>query len=126
MQGEAQKIDKIMEIFALEYFKNNKEEGAIKSEDSAYILSFAIMMLHTALHNPSVKHKTTKREWVSMNRGREAPLYCCVVHAVRGLFVSPPPTIHTHAHTHTHTHTYSLILQLFPTHDTTRHCPKCP
>ena len=68
-QGEAQKIDKIMEIFALEYYKNNKEQGAIKSEDSAYILSFAIMMLHTALHNPSVKHKTTKREWVSMNRG---------------------------------------------------------
>ena len=69
MQGEAQKIDKIMEIFALEYFKHNKENGSVKSEDAAYILSFAIMMLHTALHNPSVKHKTTKREWVSMNRG---------------------------------------------------------
>ena len=76
MQGEAQKIDKIMEIFALEYFKHNKENGSVKSEDAAYILSFAIMMLHTALHNPSVKHKTTKREWVSMNRGM-----CVCVHS---------------------------------------------
>ena len=64
-----------MEIFALEYYKHNKEEGAIKSEDAAYILSFAIMMLHTALHNPSVKHKTTKREWVSMNRGMSVIVY---------------------------------------------------
>ena len=55
-QGEAQKINKIMEIFALEYFKHNKEDGAVQSEDAAYILSFAIMMLHTALHNPSVEH----------------------------------------------------------------------
>ena len=73
-QGEAQKIDKIMEIFALEYFKHNKEIGSVRSEDAAYILSFAIMMLHTALHNPSVKHRTTKREWVSMNRG----MYVCI------------------------------------------------
>ena len=69
MQGEALKIDKIVDIFALEYFKHNKENSSIKSEDAAYILSFAIMMLHTSLHNPSVKHKTMKREWVSMNRG---------------------------------------------------------
>ena len=59
-----------MEIFALEYYKFNKE-GAIKSEDGAYILSFAIMMLHTALHNPSVRNRTTKKQWVSMNRGEE-------------------------------------------------------
>ncbi|CAI8012336.1 IQ motif and SEC7 domain-containing protein 1 [Geodia barretti] len=68
MPGEAQKIDKIMQMFALEYFRFNKE-GVIKSEDAAYILSFAIMMLHTSLHNPSVKSRTTKKQWVSMNRG---------------------------------------------------------
>jgi len=68
MPGEAQKIDKIMQVFALEYFKH-QGDGLIKSEDGAYMLSFAIMMLHTALHNPSVRHRTTKEQWVSMNRG---------------------------------------------------------
>ena len=56
------------QIFALEYYRFNKDR-VIKSEDAAYILSFAIMMLHTALHNPSVKNRTTKKQWVSMNRG---------------------------------------------------------
>ncbi len=69
-QGEAQKIDKIMEVFALEYYKANKEEGApIRSEDAAYMLSFAIMMLHTSLHNPSVRSRITKKQWITMNRG---------------------------------------------------------
>ena len=57
-------------MFALEYYRFNKER-VIKSEDAAYILSFAIMMLHTSLHNPSVKSRTTKKQWVSMNRGEE-------------------------------------------------------
>ena len=56
------------QAFALEYYRNNPE-GAIKSEDGAYMLSFAIMMLHTSLHNPSVRHRTTTQQWVSMNRG---------------------------------------------------------
>lgn len=66
--GEAQKIDKIMQAFALEYYKQNRDEGNIKSEDAAYMLSFAIMMLHTSLHNPSVKKRTSKKQWISMNR----------------------------------------------------------
>ena len=41
----------------------------MENEDAAYILSFAIMMLHTSLHNPSVKHKTSIKLWVTMNRG---------------------------------------------------------
>ena len=69
-QGEAQKIDKIMEVFALEYFKHNMGTSPVKSEDAAYMLSFAIMMLHTSLHNPSVRMRTSKKQWVSMNRGR--------------------------------------------------------
>ncbi len=69
VQGEAQKIDKIMEVFALEYYKANKEEAPIRSEDAAYMLSFAIMMLHTSLHNPSVRSRITKKQWINMNRG---------------------------------------------------------
>lgn len=67
MPGEAQKIDKIMQTFAAQYFKSNL--GLMENEDAAYVLSFAIMMLHTSLHNPSVKHKTSLEQWVTMNRG---------------------------------------------------------
>ena len=43
-------------------------KGVFETEDAAYILS-SIMMLHTSLHNPSVKKKTTKEQWLKMNRG---------------------------------------------------------
>lgn len=37
--------------------------------DTCYILSFAIIMLNTSLHNPNVKDKTTLERFISMNRG---------------------------------------------------------
>ena len=37
--------------------------------DTAYVLSYAIIMLHTSLHNPSVKDKPTPDRFISMNRG---------------------------------------------------------
>ena len=37
--------------------------------DTAYILSYAVIMLHTSLHNPSVKDKPTVERFISMNRG---------------------------------------------------------
>ena len=37
--------------------------------DTCYILSFAIIMLNTSLHNPNVKEKTTLERFFSMNRG---------------------------------------------------------
>uniref|UniRef100_A0AAY5EEW4 Cytohesin 4b n=1 Tax=Electrophorus electricus TaxID=8005 RepID=A0AAY5EEW4_ELEEL len=37
--------------------------------DTCYILSFAIIMLNTSLHNPNVKDKTTQERFISMNRG---------------------------------------------------------
>ena len=58
-----------MEVFAVEYYKGNKDVGSIRSEDAAYMLSFAIMMLHTSLHNPSVRSRISKQQWVTMNRG---------------------------------------------------------
>ena len=57
-----------MQVFASEYYKHNAGD-IIKSEDAAYVLSFAIMMLHTDLHNPSVKRHMTKKDWLRMNRG---------------------------------------------------------
>ena len=37
--------------------------------DTCYVLSFAIIMLNTSLHNPSVKDKPTVERFISMNRG---------------------------------------------------------
>lgn len=37
--------------------------------DTCYILSFAIIMLNTSLHNPCVKDKTTLERFISMNKG---------------------------------------------------------
>ena len=37
--------------------------------DTCYVLSFAIIMLNTSLHNPSVKEKPSVERFINMNRG---------------------------------------------------------
>ena len=37
--------------------------------DTCYVLSFAVIMLNTSLHNPSVKEKSTLEQFINMNRG---------------------------------------------------------
>ncbi|KAJ8283610.1 hypothetical protein COCON_G00024600 [Conger conger] len=67
LPGEAQKIDRMMESFATRYCDCNA--NMFQSTDTCYILSFAIIMLNTSLHNPNVKDKTTLERFISMNRG---------------------------------------------------------
>ncbi|KAL6455573.1 hypothetical protein MHYP_G00354240 [Metynnis hypsauchen] len=67
LPGEAQKIDRMMEAFATRYCECNTD--VFQSTDTCYILSFAIIMLNTSLHNPNVKDKTTLERFISMNRG---------------------------------------------------------
>ncbi|XP_030207398.1 cytohesin 4b isoform X3 [Gadus morhua] len=67
LPGEAQKIDRMMEAFATRYCNCNAP--VFQSTDTCYILSFAIIMLNTSLHNPNVKDKTTLERFISMNRG---------------------------------------------------------
>uniref|UniRef100_A0A8C9SH33 Cytohesin 4b n=1 Tax=Scleropages formosus TaxID=113540 RepID=A0A8C9SH33_SCLFO len=67
LPGEAQKIDRMMETFAIRYCDCNP--NMFQSTDTCYILSFAIIMLNTSLHNPNVKDKTTLERFISMNRG---------------------------------------------------------
>ncbi|KAK1150502.1 cytohesin-4-like isoform X1 [Acipenser oxyrinchus oxyrinchus] len=55
LPGEAQKIDRMMETFASRYCDCNP--NVFQSTDTCYILSFAIIMLNTSLHNPNVKDK---------------------------------------------------------------------
>lgn len=37
--------------------------------DTCYVLSFAIIMLNTSLHNPNVRDKPAVDRFISMNRG---------------------------------------------------------
>ncbi|XP_078450359.1 cytohesin-1 isoform X1 [Lampetra fluviatilis] len=67
LPGEAQKIDRMMEAFATRYCQCNA--GVFQSTDTCYVLSFAIIMLNTSLHNPNVRDKPTTERFILMNRG---------------------------------------------------------
>ncbi|KAL0112515.1 hypothetical protein PUN28_012083 [Cardiocondyla obscurior] len=67
LPGEAQKIDRMMECFAQRYCQLNT--NIFTNTDTCYVLSFAIIMLNTSLHNPSVKDKPSVDQFISMNRG---------------------------------------------------------
>lgn len=43
--------------------------AAVTSTDTCYVLSFAIIMLNTSLHNPNVRDKPPVERFISMNRG---------------------------------------------------------
>ncbi|XP_038639741.1 cytohesin-2-like isoform X2 [Scyliorhinus canicula] len=67
LPGEAQKIDRMMEAFATRYCHCNP--NVFQSTDTCYVLSFAVIMLNTSLHNPNVKEKPALERFVAMNRG---------------------------------------------------------
>jgi len=67
LPGEAQKIDRMMETFAQRYCQLNPD--IFTNPDTCYVLSFAIIMLNTSLHNPSVKDKPSVEQFINMNRG---------------------------------------------------------
>lgn len=67
LPGEAQKIDRMMETFAQRYCQLNP--NIFSNPDTCYVLSFAVIILNTSLHNPSVKEKPTLEKFITMNRG---------------------------------------------------------
>ena len=69
LPGESQKVDRIMEKFAERFTLQN--EDIFPSADTAFILSFAVIMLQTDLHNPNIKpeKKMTPEAFINMNKG---------------------------------------------------------
>lgn len=67
LPGEAQKIDRIMEKFAECYSKCNPK--AFTSADTAYVLAYSVILLNTDAHNPMVKNKMSKADFLRNNRG---------------------------------------------------------
>ncbi|KAF7638012.1 SEC7 domain-containing protein [Meloidogyne graminicola] len=67
LPGEAQKIDRIMEKFASRYCDCNPQLKIFASADTAYVLSYSIIMLTTDLHNPQVKQELMVKMIYLMN-----------------------------------------------------------
>ncbi|XP_071492110.1 uncharacterized protein [Diadema antillarum] len=58
LPGEAQKIERLMEAFSKRYcYCNSEFVSQFHNMDTIFILSFAIIMLTTDLHNPNVKQE---------------------------------------------------------------------
>lgn len=56
MPGEAQKIERIIEVFSDRYCNCNRDVVArLRNLDTVFILAFAIIMLNTDLHTPNLK-----------------------------------------------------------------------
>uniref|UniRef100_A0A915IFC5 SEC7 domain-containing protein n=1 Tax=Romanomermis culicivorax TaxID=13658 RepID=A0A915IFC5_ROMCU len=56
LPGEAQKIERIVEVFANRYCQCNLDfTSKFKQKDTVFVLAFAIIMLNTDLHSPNVK-----------------------------------------------------------------------
>ncbi|EDW34843.1 GL21024 [Drosophila persimilis] len=62
MPGEAQKIERLMEIFSQRYCECNADiVGRLRSSDTIFVLAFAIIMLNTDLHTPNLKPERRMR-----------------------------------------------------------------
>jgi brefeldin A-resistance guanine nucleotide exchange factor 1 len=72
MPGEAQMIDRFMEAFSKELFKQESSIGAnvFKNSDAVFVLAFSTIMLNTDLHNPRYKgRRMTIEQFIKNNRG---------------------------------------------------------
>jgi len=71
LPGEAQQIDRLMDAFSKEYFKQQGKRSVFKNSDAVFVLAFSTIMLNTDLHNPNIKNKKkmTRQQFIRNNRG---------------------------------------------------------
>lgn len=71
LPGEAQQIDRIMDAFSKEYYKQQGRKSVFKNSDAVFVLAFSTIMLNTDLHNPNIKNKKkmTRQQFIRNNRG---------------------------------------------------------
>ena len=72
--GEAQKIERLVEVFSFRYLECNANSlpkvradttnNSPMSRDDVFILAFAIIMLNTDLHVPNNKSRMTLAQWI--------------------------------------------------------------
>lgn len=79
MPGEAQKIERIIEVFSHRYCHCNRDVVArLRNLDTVFILAFAIIMLNTDLHTPNLKpeRRMKMNDFIKNLRGENT---CCTV-----------------------------------------------
>lgn len=67
LPGEGQVVDRIMQKFAEKFYLDNP--SLFEEADTVYVLSFAIIMLQTDLHNTSIQKKMPLAQFQIMNSG---------------------------------------------------------
>ena len=75
LPGEAQCIDRLLELFGLTFFNQQDSKNTIfKNSDAAFILAFSTIMLNTDLHNPNLRddRRMTVEQFINTNRGLNA------------------------------------------------------
>ncbi|KAF9569079.1 Sec7-domain-containing protein [Agrocybe pediades] len=68
LPGESQKIDRFMLKFAERYMAGNTKTP-FASAECAYVLAYSVILLNTDAHNPQVKRRMTKTDFLRNNRG---------------------------------------------------------
>ncbi|KAJ3975507.1 hypothetical protein EV361DRAFT_1024791 [Lentinula raphanica] len=68
LPGEAQKIDRFMLKFAERYVAGNTQTP-FANADAAYVLAYSVVLLNTDAHNPQVKKRMSKQDFIKNNRG---------------------------------------------------------
>lgn len=63
LPGESQQIERIIEKFAEQYMSGSGNIEDVADRDAAFVLSYAIIMLNTDLHNPQNKRQMTMEEF---------------------------------------------------------------
>jgi Sec7-like guanine-nucleotide exchange factor len=56
-------------VSSQEVVRDSQVFPALALPDTCYVLSFAVIMLNTSLHNPNVKDKPSVQRFTAMNRG---------------------------------------------------------
>eukprot|EP00471_Norrisiella_sphaerica_P000751 CAMPEP_0184485320 /NCGR_PEP_ID=MMETSP0113_2-20130426/6941_1 /TAXON_ID=91329 /ORGANISM="Norrisiella sphaerica, Strain BC52" /LENGTH=1700 /DNA_ID=CAMNT_0026866717 /DNA_START=115 /DNA_END=5217 /DNA_ORIENTATION=+ len=64
---EAQQIARLLEEFSAAFYRHSP--GPIRDEEACYVLTYAVMMLHTDAHNPRVAKKMGRDTFTSTLRG---------------------------------------------------------
>lgn len=62
----------LMLLYAMRFcrsYRTKLSAAYLLFADTCYVLSFAIIMLNTSLHNPNVRDKPGVDRFISMNRG---------------------------------------------------------
>jgi brefeldin A-resistance guanine nucleotide exchange factor 1 len=72
LPGEAQIIQRILELFGSHWFASHDGAHVVASSDVAFVLAYAIIILNVDLHNPKNKNRMSLKDFLRNHRGLNA------------------------------------------------------